>query len=104
VVTKPIWEKKNPKKKSKTLTASQKTAAKNRAKKAGRKVQDDDLQIACAEACPTHAIAFGDLNDSESRIAGKASDERSYHLLEEVGVQPNVYYMTKVRNLAADEA
>ncbi len=79
-------------------------AAKLKAKKAGRKVQDDDLQIACAEACPTHAIAFGDLNDPESRIAGKASDERSYHLLEEVGVQPNVYYMTKVRNLAADEA
>jgi len=79
-------------------------AAKLKAKKAGRKVQDDDLQIACAEACPTHAIAFGDLNDSESRVAGKAKDERSYHLLEEVGVQPNVYYMTKVRNLAADEA
>jgi hypothetical protein len=37
VVTKPIWEKKNPKKKSKTLTAGQKTAAKNRAKKAGRR-------------------------------------------------------------------
>jgi len=37
MASKPIWEKKNPKKKSKTLTASQKSAAKARAKRAGRK-------------------------------------------------------------------
>ena len=37
MAAKPIWEKKNPKKKSKTLTSSQKSAAKARAKKAGRK-------------------------------------------------------------------
>jgi hypothetical protein len=33
---KPVWEKTNPKKKSTPLTSSQKTAAKARAKKAGR--------------------------------------------------------------------
>jgi hypothetical protein len=33
---KPFWEKKNPKTKSKTLTPAQKTAAKARAKAAGR--------------------------------------------------------------------
>jgi len=33
---KPVWEKENPKKKSSPLTSSQKTAAKARAKKAGR--------------------------------------------------------------------
>ena len=32
-----FWDKPNPKKKSKALTASQKSAAKARAKKAGRK-------------------------------------------------------------------
>ena len=37
VVTKPIWEKKNPKKKSKKLTSGQIAAAKSRAKKAGRR-------------------------------------------------------------------
>ncbi|MCF8256086.1 MAG: TAT-variant-translocated molybdopterin oxidoreductase [Flavobacteriales bacterium] len=78
-------------------------AAKLKAKKMGRKVLDEEVQSACAEACPTHAIAFGDLNDTESRVASKAKDERSYHLLEEVGVQPNVYYMTKVRNLTSEE-
>ena len=79
-------------------------AAKLKAKKAGRKVADEEVQSACAEACPTNAIVFGDLNDKESWVAGNAKDERSYHLLEEVGVQPNVYYMTKVRNVEVNEA
>jgi hypothetical protein len=34
--SKPVWESKNPKKKSTPLSSSQKTAAKARAKKAGR--------------------------------------------------------------------
>ena len=34
--SKPVWEKTNPKKKSTPLSSSQKTAAKARAKKAGR--------------------------------------------------------------------
>lgn len=37
MASKPIWEKKNPKKTSKKLTASQVSAAKLRAKKAGRR-------------------------------------------------------------------
>jgi hypothetical protein len=36
MTTKPFWEKKNPKRKSKPLTASQKAAAKRRARAAGR--------------------------------------------------------------------
>lgn len=79
-------------------------AAKLKAKKAGRKVDDAEVQSACAEACPTNAIVFGDLNDKDSWVAGNAKDERSYHLLEEVGVQPNVLYMTKVRNVEENEA
>jgi hypothetical protein len=35
-MAKPFWEKKNPKKKSTPLTAAQKSAAKRRAKAAGR--------------------------------------------------------------------
>ena len=79
-------------------------AAKLKAKKAGRKVDNAEVQSACAEACPTNAIVFGDLNDKESWVAEIAKDERSYHLLEEVGVQPNVLYMTKVRNVEENEA
>jgi len=79
-------------------------AAKLKAKKESRKVKDLEVISACAEVCPTNAIIFGDVNDTESLMAAKSKDERSYHLLEEVGVQPNVFYMTKVRNVAENEA
>jgi MoCo/4Fe-4S cofactor protein with predicted Tat translocation signal len=68
------------------------------AKKASRKVQESDIVTACAEACPTNAIKFGDLNDDKTLVAKESSTERAYNLLEEVGTQPNVYYLTKVRN------
>ena len=74
------------------------------AKKDGTPVKDGDIVTACAEACPTHAIVFGDLNDSKSENTGRSKNNRSYHSLEEIGIQPNVFYMTKVRNLEETEA
>ncbi|MCC5917129.1 MAG: TAT-variant-translocated molybdopterin oxidoreductase [Cryomorphaceae bacterium] len=68
------------------------------AKKEGRKVKDGDVQTACMQACDTGAIQFGDVNDPESKIAALKSDKRMYHLLEDVGTQPSVFYQTKVRN------
>ncbi|MFT5279463.1 MAG: Fe-S-cluster-containing dehydrogenase component, partial [Bacteroidia bacterium] len=67
-------------------------------KKEGHKVESVDVASACAEACPTNAISFGDLNDKESGVHNGMNEERSYNLLEEVGVQPNVYYKTLIRN------
>lgn len=77
-------------------------AGKLDAKKKGQPVQDGEVQTACSSACPTNAIAFGDINDQNSNVRKEAMDDRAYHLLEEVGVKPNVWYQTKVRN--ADEA
>ncbi|MEQ9188244.1 MAG: TAT-variant-translocated molybdopterin oxidoreductase [Cryomorphaceae bacterium] len=73
-------------------------AGKLDAKKAGTPVNDGSIQTACASACPTNAIAFGDINDKESKVRSQAMNDRAYHLLEEVGVKPNVWYQTKVRN------
>lgn len=73
-------------------------AGKFDAKKDGRPVADGEIQSACAEACPTHAITFGDHNDKSSQVRAEGDNNRSYHALEEVGVQPNIFYMTKVRN------
>jgi molybdopterin-containing oxidoreductase family iron-sulfur binding subunit len=42
-------------------------------------------------------MAFGDVNDKDSKIT-KLADERMYHLLEHVGTKPNVIYHVKVRN------
>lgn len=74
-------------------------AGKLDAKKAGTTVKDGAIETACAEACPTNAITFGDLNDKETVIRKNANDDRAYLALEEIGIQPNVYYMTKVRNI-----
>lgn len=70
------------------------------AKKAGTPIEDGSIQTACASACPTHAITFGDYNSEKSMVRKEAGDKRSYHLLEEVGVQPNIWYLTKVKNVS----
>ena len=79
-------------------------AGKLEAKKAGVPVPDGSIQTACAEACPSNAIVFGDLNDTASWNNKRSVNNRSYHSLEEVGIQPNIFYMTKVRNIEETEA
>ncbi|MBL7953046.1 MAG: TAT-variant-translocated molybdopterin oxidoreductase [Flavobacteriales bacterium] len=73
-------------------------AGKLAAKKAGTPVKDGSIETACSAACGTGAIVFGDLNDKKSKVRGLADSDRSYHMLEEIGVKPNVNYLVKVRN------
>ncbi|WP_333851337.1 TAT-variant-translocated molybdopterin oxidoreductase [Epilithonimonas sp.] len=68
------------------------------AKKDGRKVQDGEFQTACANACSTGALKFGDMNDVNSEVRSLFSSNRKYVLLEEIGTKPNVFYHTKIRN------
>jgi MoCo/4Fe-4S cofactor protein with predicted Tat translocation signal len=68
------------------------------AKKSGTSVLDGAVLTACAESCPSNAINFGDLNDSGSKVQAISKNNRSYHALEEIGIKPNIFYMTKVRN------
>jgi molybdopterin-containing oxidoreductase family iron-sulfur binding subunit len=74
------------------------------AKKEGRKLVDGEIQTACAQACPTNAITFGDYNDKQSQLSIAKEDSRMYHLLEEINTQPSVLYLTKVRNGEATAA
>jgi Fe-S-cluster-containing dehydrogenase component len=67
----------------------------NRAKRAGQ-VADGQLQPACAQACPTDALIFGDWNDQTSRLNALAHGPRAYKLLDELGTEPNVVYLEKV--------
>jgi molybdopterin-containing oxidoreductase family iron-sulfur binding subunit len=86
------------------------------AKKEGRRPTDDDINTACASACPADALVFGDMLNPESRISkmlklqmneegmvSEVKEERAYHVLEEVGVRPNVFYLTKIRNKDKEE-
>ena len=68
------------------------------AKKENRAVKDGEFNTACAVACPTDAMTFGDMNDKSSEVRALFADPRRYLLLEEIGTKPNVFYHTKVRN------
>ncbi len=68
------------------------------AKNDNREYKDGDIKTACQTTCPTEAIIFGNLNDSESKVARLHREKRSYDLLEELNTRPSVKYMTKVRN------
>lgn len=86
-----------------SMCVQQIQAGKLDAKKEGRKVMDGEIEVACAAACGTGAIVFGDLNDDEHEIAKVLNENtpeynRAYRALEEVGTQTNIYYMVKVRN------
>jgi len=71
------------------------------AKKDNRVFADSDIKVACQQACPTHAINFGNANDKESSITKtrKENPNRQFYVLEQLHVLPNVTYMAKVRNL-----
>jgi molybdopterin-containing oxidoreductase family iron-sulfur binding subunit len=48
---------------------------------------------ACAAACPTHAITFGDLADASSALAQLAKNPRAVQLLARLGTGPKVFYL-----------
>ncbi|UCH29314.1 MAG: 4Fe-4S dicluster domain-containing protein [Myxococcales bacterium] len=68
------------------------------AKRDGRQLKDGDIMSACQQACPTQAIAFGDLNDPKSRVARWANVNRNYKLLPEVGTRPRTSFLARIRN------
>jgi len=70
-------------------------AAKTVAKAEKRELVDGALQPACAQACPTTAIVFGDLNDPNSRVARLARSPRGSKLLEDLGAEPKITYLSR---------
>ncbi|MCX6625894.1 MAG: 4Fe-4S dicluster domain-containing protein [Acidobacteria bacterium] len=80
-------------------SAKAKAAAEGR-----REIDPADYQPACVEACPSRAIAFGDLNDAASEVARLAHSQEAFRLLPKLGTDPKVYYRTKrdrVRRIAS---
>jgi len=69
-----------------------------KAKREGRQVGIDEFYTACSEACGSGAMVFGDVNAKEDPIVALKEDDRAYHLLSQIGTQPNVFYHVKVRN------
>jgi molybdopterin-containing oxidoreductase family iron-sulfur binding subunit len=79
-------------------------AGKLKAKIEKRPLKDGDIKVACQQTCPANAIIFGDGNDPNSEVSKALTSERTYYVLEELGVQPGIGYQVKVRNLSESEA
>ncbi|MFM2408244.1 MAG: hypothetical protein RL358_986 [Pseudomonadota bacterium] len=88
-------------------------------KNEGRVLKDGEVQTACQQVCPTGAITFGNLIDTESKVHQQwkaqrvelTADEqekdkegdselRGYRILEELRAYPSVMYMERVRESA----
>jgi Fe-S-cluster-containing dehydrogenase component len=65
---------------------------------AGRPLRGDEVKTACQQACPTNAIVFGSLTEPESEMMRRRSEPRAYGVLEQLGTQPRVRYLARVRN------
>jgi len=70
--------------------------AENRARAEGRELVPDEFTVACAQACPSRAIVFGDAADEQWTVARQVRDERAYHVFEELNTFTAVVYLKKV--------
>ncbi len=76
----------------------------NRAALEHRGVEPDEFTTACAEACPSRAITFGNAADEKWTVAGMVNDRRAYHVFEELNTYTAVVYLKKVIHPAGGQA
>jgi molybdopterin-containing oxidoreductase family iron-sulfur binding subunit len=74
--------------------------AEHRAKLENRPLAADEFTTACAQACPSRAITFGDAADETWTVARLAEDRRAYHVFEELNTYTAVVYLKKVNHPA----
>ncbi|HEU0208664.1 MAG TPA: TAT-variant-translocated molybdopterin oxidoreductase [Candidatus Udaeobacter sp.] len=65
---------------------------------ADTRIPRDSFTTACAQACPTEAIVFGDIKDPESRVSKLKQQDRNYGILEYLNVIPRTSYLARLRN------
>jgi MoCo/4Fe-4S cofactor protein with predicted Tat translocation signal len=68
------------------------------AKKQDRPVNPGEVVTACAQACPTHAIIFGNLNDDRWEVTRLQNEPLRYTLLDELNALPRTSYLSRVQN------
>ncbi|TPQ38053.1 molybdopterin oxidoreductase [Cupriavidus pinatubonensis] len=74
------------------------TRARIESEKLGQPVRDGDVVTACQAACPTQAIAFGNLDDPDSQVSRLKRGPRNYDLLAELNTRPRTSYAALVTN------
>ncbi len=59
-----------------------------------KELEEEEYITACTEACPVQAITFGDLNNPGHRVSQLSKSPYAFRLLERLGTDPKVYYIT----------
>ena len=63
-----------------------------------RTIRDGEIVPACAQVCPVEAIVFGNMNDSQGRVAHLKKSPLNYWMLGELNTRPRTSYFAKLRN------
>ena len=64
----------------------------------GRELRGSEVRTACQQSCPTNAIVFGSLTEPSSEMVRRREQPRSYAALHDLGTEPRVKYLARVRN------
>jgi molybdopterin-containing oxidoreductase family iron-sulfur binding subunit len=65
------------------------------ADKETRNINSGEVVTACQQACPTKAITFGNIKNSEEEVAKLRQSGRHYALLEHLGTRPRTTYLAR---------
>lgn len=101
----PLWKALNPEVSVRTRGVMEKCTfciqrinkGKERAKEEGRPIRDGDVVPACVQSCPTKAMTFGNIADSESEVSRLSKSGRATRLLEDLGTKPRVVYLKSLK-------
>jgi Fe-S-cluster-containing dehydrogenase component len=66
--------------------------------KQNRRIRDGEIIPACAQACPTEAIIFGDIHDPNSRVNRFKKSALNYGMLAELNTRPRTTYIARITN------
>src|SRR6187402_2853015 len=73
-----------------------------RAKVESRPLKETDITTACAAACPTGGIVFGDQNTKDGILNTEWANPTTYFALEEINVRSKVGYKMRLTNKNAE--
>lgn len=79
------------------------SAARREAELDERPIREGEVVTACAQACPTSAILFGNLQDPGSEVARLRREPHEYALLAHLGTRPRTRYLARVRTFERED-